>query len=211
MADMKSAIVIFVVGSCIATACRAAGASPVPENLLACARMPDPMVRVRCYDAQIAAMTQAAAGAPTASVPPNARASSAAAIPPAAVVPPTAVVPPAAAITSPAPSTPSQASPVAQSPATKFGEEQLPSTARAPSAAPEEALVSSITAVRPIRESVYLITLANGQVWRQDGSQVTAFFRVGNEVRIERGAFGSYHMSVVALGAKNWVLVKRIS
>jgi hypothetical protein len=181
---MKHAIVIIALGSCVAAACRPAGAAPVPENLLACAKMPDPMVRVRCYDAQIAAMTgarESAASAATAPAPPSTRAPTAA------------------------------PAPVPAAPSAKFGEEQLPSTARAAPTAEDAALVSNITAIRPVRESVFLISLANGQVWRQDGSQLTVLFRVGNEVRIERGAFGSYHMSVTALGAKNWVLVKRIS
>jgi hypothetical protein len=201
---MKHASVIISIGSCVAAACRAASGAPVPENLLACARLPDPLVRVRCYDAQIAAMTGAAEGPPTFSREPSVHTPSTAPAAPVAATPP----PPA--------STPAAAAPVvpaapAAMPPPKFGEEQLPSNARATPPPEEEALVSSIVAIRPIRESVYLISLANGQVWRQDGSQVTLLFRVGHEVRIERGAFGSYHMSASALGAKNWVLVKRIS
>ena len=34
--------------------------------------------------------------------------------------------------------------------------------------------------------------------------------RTGDDVRIEKGTFGSYHMSTSAAGAKNWVRVTRL-
>jgi hypothetical protein len=111
------------------------------------------------------------------------------------------------------PSTPARApiapaiAPPSAAPA-QFGEEQLPTKSRA--APPkEEALQSKIAAVNTVGQKMYLISLANGQVWRQEGSQLPALFKVGSDVRIERGAFGSYHLSVAAFGDKNWVLVTR--
>ena len=57
---------------------------------------------------------------------------------------------------------------------------------------------------------MWLISLANGQVWRQEGTQITAFFKTGDDVLIDRGALGSYHLSTPRLGAKNWVQVTRV-
>lgn len=98
-----------------------------------------------------------------------------------------------------------------QSSAAKFGEEQLPARSRPTMKPKEEALLSSITALRAVAPETYAISLANGQVWRQEqASQMMVFFHVGDDVRIERGALGSYHMSTAATGTKNWVPVTRI-
>jgi hypothetical protein len=65
--------------------------------------------------------------------------------------------------------------------------------------------------MRPAGRATYAISLANGQIWRQEeASDVSLFFRVGDGVRIEKGALGSYHMSTAATGTKNWVRVTRI-
>jgi hypothetical protein len=58
---------------------------------------------------------------------------------------------------------------------------------------------------------IFAISLANGQVWRQEeASHIALFFRVGDDVRIEKGTLGSYHMSTAATGSKNWVRVTRV-
>jgi hypothetical protein len=167
---VKYGVAIAALTSCFAAVCRTASPAAVPENLVACSKLPDPGERVRCYDTQIAAMI--AQGAHTAA--------------------------PAAT----APKQPSNAT---------FGEELLPLTSRskAPARA-ESALLSSITAVSQIGPKLFVISLANGQVWSQEGSQITTFFHVGDDARIERGALGSYHLSTTAAGQKNWVLVTRI-
>jgi hypothetical protein len=36
------------------------------------------------------------------------------------------------------------------------------------------------------------------------------FFRVGDDVRIEKGAMGSYHLFTAATGSRTWVQVVRI-
>jgi len=57
----------------------------------------------------------------------------------------------------------------------------------------------------------YVISLANGQVWRQvEASDITLFFRVGDNVRIEKGALGSYHLFTGATGSSSWVQVTRV-
>jgi hypothetical protein len=192
---MKKALAVVALTSCVAAACRAASPTPLPENLLACAKLQDPGVRVRCYDAQIAAIN-----------PPVATPSSPAAAMPAAAMPAAAAsaAPPKAVA-----SAPPRAPAAEQPPAAQFGNEQLPRTSPAAAAHQDEALLASITAMRTVGQKT-LISLSNGQVWRQEGSQLTGLSRVGDGVRIERGALGSYHMSIVAYGAKNWVLVTRV-
>ena len=64
--------------------------------------------------------------------------------------------------------------------------------------------------MKEVRPKVFIISLANGQVWRQEGTQITMFFHVGDDVRIEKHTLGSYHMSTAATGEKNWVRVTRI-
>src|SRR6185437_16235660 len=158
-------------------------AAPVPESLLACRKLPDQSERVRCYDAQIDKLsgTVAASSAPTASTAAVARAATTA---------------PVAASAAPAQS------------AAKFGAETLPSTSRPTTPKEDTALLSSITAKQSVGSNLYAFALANGQVWRQEeSSQVSLFFRVGDNVRIEKGTMGSYHMSTVSAGAKNWVRV----
>jgi hypothetical protein len=71
-------------------------------------------------------------------------------------------------------------------------------------------LSSSITAMRTVAYETYLISLANGQVSHQQGSRIPLFFHIGEDVRIEKGALGSYHMSTKAAGQKSWVRVTRV-
>jgi hypothetical protein len=105
----------------------------------------------------------------------------------------------------PAPVAPAQSSPK------QFGEENLPRALRPLRAGEETTLLSSIKALRAVGPQTYAISLSNGQVWRQEeGSHIALFFHVGDDVRIEKGALGSYHMSAAATGSKNWVRVTRI-
>jgi hypothetical protein len=221
---MKNALAFATVASCVAALCHAAG-PPVPENLLACSKMQDAAERVRCYDAQIAAMSTAtgttpappstaapAPAAPTlaptaASAATRAPAAPAAvqsahaapAAPPAVMAPDdSAALPRAPAVTA---SDPSRAA--------EFGQEQLPQAGR--SVKKDQSLSSRITALNAVGANKYVISLENGQIWRQSESdQVAAFFRIGDEVRIERGTLGSYHLWAPSTGQKNWILVMRM-
>jgi len=203
---MKNALIYAAVASSLATAVHAAtpAPAPVPEQLLACSKLQDESARVRCYDEQIAAMNAAVAAAPKASAPaaaataPPAPAGSAAS---AGTTAPAARTAPAALSSGPAPQAGT---------AKEFGQEMLPPTAREKRPESEAALVSTITDVHALGQSIYLISLANGQVWRQEGSSVTAFFRSGSEVKIEKAMLGSYQMSTPQTGTKNWVRVTRV-
>ena len=173
---------------------------------------------MRCYDTQIATMnapTQATASPAAPAAPAAAAAPSGRSAPPASPAATAPSVPSSPAESSAAaPAARASAAPAAaaaNSPAAHFGEEYLPPPARPRSSEKEEALQSNITRVSEVGPSIYVIALANGQVWRQEGSaQIMMFFRVGDDVRIEKHALGSYHMSTKSTGAKNWVRVTRI-
>jgi hypothetical protein len=194
---MNNGLAVIALASFINAVCRAASpAPPVPDSLLACRKLQDEGERVRCYDAQIDGMSAAAATGPAVT-----RAAPAPTAPKAAAGP--------AAPTN----RPAQAAAAKQVDSTaRFGQETLPPTARPkPSPQEEAALLSSITALRQVARATYAISLANGQVWRQEeASDISLFFRVGDSVRIEKGGLGSYRLSTGATGAKNWVRVSRI-
>jgi len=193
---MKNTLAVIALASFIGAACRAASPAPaVPDNLLACRKLPDEGERVRCYDVHIDKLSSAAASHPavTRAAPTAPKAAGSAPAP------------------NPAPTPPAVAAERADS-TPRFGQETLPPTAR-PKPSPEDqaALLSSITALRQVARATYAISLANGQVWRQEeASDISLFFRVGDSVRIEKGGLGSYRLSTGATGAKNWVRVSRI-
>jgi hypothetical protein len=180
---VKIALAIAVLASCCAAQSRAASPVSLPASVLACSKLRDPGQRLRCYDAQIAALSRPAA----------------------------AESKPVAAAPAAAPSAPPPAArDSAESSVAQFGAELLPPSERPPAPPQRMSLRSTIAAKREIGPDTYLISLANGQVWRPDDSQVLFYFHVGDEVRIDRHALGSYHMWDAAIGAKNWVRVTRV-
>lgn len=231
---MKKELVIAALSSCIgsvALAADPAGSPQVPEGLLACSNIQDTAERVRCYDAQVAAMKKARNGAATgaaasSAVPAPAPGPTAAPTRPAAVPALPAARAPAKAkeandgseaATTGGSAAPDSARRGAAQPSTaparsaaQFGEEELPATQRPKPRREHDTLSSSITGVTKGPPGIYYFSLANGQVWRAEGSQIAVLFRVGIPVRIERGALGSYHMSAPEAGTKNWMYVRRI-
>lgn len=59
---------------------------------------------------------------------------------------------------------------------------------------PPDSLAATVTAVERTPDGKLLLTLANGQAWRQVDSR-TAAVNTGASVRIRRAAFGSYLLS----------------
>jgi hypothetical protein len=172
----------------VLSAAHTANAATPPANLVDCSQMSDPGERLKCYDTQMAAM-KAAASPPSVS-----------ARPPALVSPPPAAVP--------APATPAEAAPTAEQ---KFGAVGLPLATRKKVETQDDVLLSSIASIHEVHPKIWLIVLANGQTWRQEGTQITMFFRPGYDVRIEKGLFeGAFRMSTTQTGAKNWVQVSRV-
>jgi hypothetical protein len=194
---VKNVLATVALASFISAACRAASPPLVPENLLACRKLPGESERVHCYDSQIDRMSAVAASSP-------------AGVQTGPTAPKTAATP--AGATAPRNEPPAHVTSSQVASTAGFGQETLPPAAR-PQTSPrdEPALLSSITAMRPAGRATYAISLANGQVWRQEeASDVSLFFRVGDGVRIEKAALGSYHMSTATTGTKNWVRVTRI-
>jgi len=203
---MKHAPIPLALAFWVLTAAHAASAPAPPANLVDCSQMSDPGERLKCYDTQMAAM-KAAAGA--ASVTPPAAGPSAVSPPPVAAAAPKTQVPAAAAAPAPAPA--SATAVTEPTPEQKFGAIDLPRVARDKVYKPDEALLSTIASIHQVRPKLWLIVLANGQTWLQDGTQITMFFRPGYDVRIEKGLLdGEFRMSTAQTGVKNWVRVSRI-
>jgi hypothetical protein len=234
---MNKTLTVVALASCVTGACQAASPPPVPENLLACSKLQDAAERVRCYDEQIATLkgasapssasapataSPAAPAAPAASTVAPAASTAAPPVPiPAAAAPTTAAAAPSAPTPSTTAPAPTQAPASSQNTAAgavapeqpsqaQFGQEFLPRSARPPQSEKDTALLASITALQHTHPTIYYISLSNGQVWRQEGMQIMAFFRVGDDVRIEKSGMGFYRMSTPRIGAKNWVEVTRI-
>jgi hypothetical protein len=201
---MKHIAILLTLAFCWVAQAHAAGAAAPPENLVACSRMTEPGERLRCYDTQMAAMLGAASGVapPAGSAAPN---------PALAVVPaPSAAATGTAAVPPPTPA-PAAAAPPPPTAEEKFGAVDLPRPAREKMADPNKVLVSSIASIRQVRPKLWLIVLANGQIWLQDGTQITMFFRAGYEVRIEKGLMeGEFRMWTPQTGEKNGVKVSRV-
>ncbi len=91
----------------------------------------------------------------------------------------------------------------------EFGQEELPQAQQPRKGV--ASLSSRITAMTEVGAKKYVISLENGQVWRQqESAQVASFFHVGDDVLIRKGALGSYQLSSVSAGAKNWIPVMRM-
>lgn len=190
---MKIALAVALAASCFTVASRASSPPSVTSKLMACSKLHAPGKRLECYDKQIAALKRSAPRtAQTVEAVGAGRASQ-----------------PRRTATAKVVRRPAQSSEPQQSVA-QFGAELLPSGERPPTARRRMALRSTITAKRQVGPGVYFISLANGQVWRQNASRVLIFFHVGDRINIERAALGSYHMWDVAVGSKNWVRVTRV-
>jgi hypothetical protein len=220
-----NSVILFAVAAGTLAGCHTAPPT-VSDNVMACGRIADTADRYRCYDSLNTSMRPASAAASTSSAG-SAPPATSAAIARAVLRAPTAAPPgsvssrPRAHEASPAPQSLAQASTPPDTPSVaqaapapsenQVGEEYLPPAARA--AAPAKAITvhSNIASLNEIRPKIYLIKLANGQVWRHEGIETMAFFSVGDDVTIKRYLFGSYHMSSPATGgATNWVRVTRI-
>ena len=188
---MKHLSVLPCLSLCLVAGVQAA--SP-PAGFQACSELSDPTQRLGCYDARMAEFKSQASA------------------PPAVVAATPAPAPVPTPVPAPVPATaPPVVAAAPATPVTKFGADDLPLRTR-PKVEADEVLQSRIADIRVAQSNVYVISLANGQVWRQSesGTQVVMFFRPGNDVRIEKGMLGDYRMSTTQTGAKNWVRVTRI-
>lgn len=152
--------------SCIGFAFSPAqAAETTTDALLTCANESDDARRLRCFDAVVAGMRRA---------PPAAAA--------AAAVPRSAPQPPAASPPTPAP---------AASPEEKFGARGDLNPERRTAISEIAGTVTEVGA-RPHGELV--ITLDNGQVWAEKTANSKTKVKVGDTVKIEAGALGSFNL-----------------
>lgn len=174
-----------------------AGAAPSLEfSIGLCASKTNVKARLACYDA-IAAQLKAGQVPAAAPLPVPAPA---AALRPALDPAPVAAAPaPVVAAPTPVPAAapPSAAKPVA--PEVQFGSEQMPKEARQATGQIEEAeeIHSALKSFSFTPTGRVIVTLDNGQVWRQiDGDSSKFRAKQGEIVTIARAILGSYSMTV---------------
>jgi hypothetical protein len=171
----KASVLFLMLG---ATAATAQGTLPV--QLTACLQITGLLQRLACYDG----VAHSVSPSPLLRTAPAQR-------------PVAQSLPPAANATLPAYIAP----PIPAAPPTGLGSERLPRTA---SAAPRRAqeLSAAIASVSYDARRRFTITLDNGQVWRQLEGDTGILQAPGNaNVRISRGALGSYDLNIVGRNA----------
>ena len=176
---------------CVVPTVHAAAAAP-PESMRACSRLQDSLQRLVCYDREFAAL-DAAAGSAAAPAAPAARMPAA----------PVAVAPASAA---PANAAPTGAAPAAA----QFGDELVSRKTRPAKGSPEASLTAGVTAVREDQRGTWVVSLDNGQVWRQQEIGLPFPLRTGETVRIDKGVLGSYMLTRVVEGWTRWIRVTRV-
>lgn len=199
----------------LASAPPAAAQDSVTTDALArCRVIADPTMRLFCYDRIVDTIVagqrpavppqlRAPAPAPAAPAPPpvSAAPASPAARAPVPAVPATPSARPAAPAATPPPaaSTP---------PARTFGEENLPSSRRAQPEIPEPDTLRAVVAkVEGDAYGMTVLTLDNGQVWRQaEGTRYR--IKPGTRVTLSRGVLGAFFLT--ADGTSLAVKFKRV-
>jgi hypothetical protein len=159
-----------------------------------CVNLPTPEQRLACFEAQVEAARGASAGAPAAPAP---AATSAAPAPAPSTAPAPAAAsaaPAAAAATSTAAPPPTTtAVPAASSTApAEFGFRERPEEAEG--VPPPAEVRAKVAELRETVPNAFLITLDNGQVWRQTRPDPYLSLRVGQDVRIYFSRWRAYRL-----------------
>ncbi len=161
-----------------------AAAQDIPAALERCASLSDDHARLSCYDGIAAGFKHAAAPVPQTAAVPQAQAS----VPP---PPPPAVAPVPAPTVAPPPTVAAKIA--------AFGADTIrkPETVNGEPKDVDE-IRATVTQVEFSPTNRFIVTLDNGQVWRQiDGDSTKARFRKGGDaVTISRGLFSSYNLSI---------------
>jgi hypothetical protein len=152
-----------------------------------CVDLPTPEQRLACFEAQVEAARAPAAPPPTSAAPPA-----------------TSRVPAPAARAEPAPSPPPAASSTANAPA-EFGFRERRAEPEA-AAAPE--VRAKIAELRETVPNAFLITLDNGQVWRQTRPDPYVSMKVGHDVLISFSRFRAYRLTSPDM--RGFVQVERV-
>jgi hypothetical protein len=154
-----------------------------------CVDLPTPEQRLACFEAQVEAARRAPAAPPSA--PATSAAPSAATAPTAA--PAAASAAPAASSTA-APATTTIAVPASSSTApAEFGFRERPEEEEEDAPPPPE-VHAKVAELRETVPNAFLITLDNGQVWRQTRPEPYLSLRVGQDVRIFFSRWRTYRL-----------------
>ncbi len=166
------ATVLFGVGPISLVAVAQPSAESVPPQILACANEQDVMVRLACYDREVAALLASPPESATYCSPVVPQTVPAASVPDAPVSVPAAVV---------------HAEPAARSQAEErkgFGFDRR-----------IENISATVVKIRKQPYGELLIWLDNGQVWEQDQLDRRFKLRIGEAVNIKKGTFAGYRLS----------------
>jgi hypothetical protein len=106
---------------------------------------------------------------------------------------------------SPSPARPAGSAPAATA---DFGSEALAS--RSHPADQPATLEARISALQELQQGVYVITLDNGQVWRQPERRAAFELKIGDKVTISKATMGAYRLWLDSRGSKQWVRVVRV-
>jgi len=174
----------------------ARAASLSEDQLVACAGMTDSAARLACYDRELAPLAREVAE--------RARGSS-----PAAAAPTPAHV--AATVTSSAPAGVTSTAPAtATTPASSFGQEQLPREQRPAPEKEELTLHARLNSQKSVGGGRFNLYLDNGQVWRHEDSELGFYLKDGDAITIKKGALGGYKLSGDTGRWRDWILVTRV-
>jgi hypothetical protein len=95
-------------------------------------------------------------------------------------------------------------------PGADFGVERLKADRAAKPPPGPSTLTDRVTAIREVRPSLFSISLANGQVWRQMESTSYLPLKVGDPIRITKSQLGAYQMALDKEGRQGTIRVVRV-
>ncbi len=164
-------------------------AAEVTVDIGECVKLEAPDERLACYGRHVDAAVKQNNAAP--STPP-------------ALLP---AIPAAGSASASAPAAPPSSATAATPPRDSSAREQKPKSADGP-AAESSSIVATVTALKETVPNAYLITLDNGQVWRQKDSQRYAL-QPGQRVTLSRTKWGeAYRLN--AEGLHGFIQVERV-
>ena len=176
---------------------------PVTVEVSQCLEIESPEERLACFEKSVDTAIQQGSAPPAPAPAPAPATATAPAPTPEAPTPATATAPTPATATAPAPAAATAPAPASAS--------DYPPIAGSQRAAPAESrpdIVSTIVELRETVPNAYMITLANGQVWRQMRPKIYRL-RVGHAVRIYPTHWGSsFRLTVEEL--RSYIQVERV-
>jgi len=176
--------------ACIAQAAAAQG-EPLTVEVGECVNLPTPEQRLACFEAQVEAARSAPAAAPAATAP--AATSTAPAPAPRVAPPPASAAPAGAAATGAAAPATTTIEVGASTAPPEFGFRERPEEPEKDAPPPPE-VRAQVAELQQTVPNAFLITLDNGQVWRQTRADPYKSLKVGQDVRIYYSRWRAYRL-----------------